>query len=460
MRRISLLFLLSLLFALAMPAVSASAAKTPPTAGTVYGFVDDDITGAPVTAASVTAYSWDKRAGWKSVSTAVTDSLGRYNLSLAPGSYAIGISAQDYDAEFHRDAASLDTATLTPVESGATVAIDASLRPRQDGTAAYPYLVYDLETLAAVSANPAAHFAQIADIDASATSRPGDPWNRGGAGWSPLCAATPFTGTYDGRGHSISGLYCNDSTSSVGLFRYIKWGTVRNLRLVDLTMIGAGYAGGVCAATESGGGQYLYDVDVQGRIEGDSFVGGLIGLAWSGGIVVDCDVDAVIGDSAWGNNSAAGGLFGFVYYPNIERCSTAGSVSCDGAAGGIVGSAHTGSIRNSFSTMRLVSEGPIGGITSHLWTSAGSHSVSNCYYAGEAAPLASAVVGGIVGDTTNSAAVVNSSYFNIETAPMGDNGLGTPATTTQLQETATFSGWDFVSIWNEPVSVTSYPTLR
>lgn len=49
--------------------------------------------------------------------------------------------------------------------------------------------------------------------------------------WTPF---DYFYGTFDGQGHSISGLYCKDNTGNVGLFSNLGWGgIVRNLVIRD-----------------------------------------------------------------------------------------------------------------------------------------------------------------------------------------------------------------------------------
>ena len=52
--------------------------------------------------------------------------------------------------------------------------------------------------------------------------------------WTPMGNyQNPFTGTFDGKGHTISGLYFNESTTFyVGLFGYIN-GTIKNVGVVD-----------------------------------------------------------------------------------------------------------------------------------------------------------------------------------------------------------------------------------
>lgn len=77
----------------------------------------------------------------------------------------------------------------------------------------------------------------------------GNPTGTNFTAWTPIGTDTqPFTGTLDGNGHTISGLYCNTPGSTyVGLFGYIgSDGTVSHLGVVDSYFAGDGNVGGVC----------------------------------------------------------------------------------------------------------------------------------------------------------------------------------------------------------------------
>lgn len=74
------------------------------------------------------------------------------------------------------------------------------------GTAEAPYIVMDAADLDAVRDNLGAYYELGADIDL------------GGEEWTPIgSSGQPFTGTFDGDGHTISGLYVN-SDDDAGLF--------------------------------------------------------------------------------------------------------------------------------------------------------------------------------------------------------------------------------------------------
>ena len=65
--------------------------------------------------------------------------------------------------------------------------------------------------------------------------------------WTPIGnSSIPFSGTFDGDNHTISGLYFNDSSSDyVGLFACNN-GSIENVGIIDSYFNGKYYVGGVC----------------------------------------------------------------------------------------------------------------------------------------------------------------------------------------------------------------------
>jgi len=116
-----------------------------------------------------------------------------------------------------------------------------------NGTAASPYVIRDAYDLQNMSSNLTAYYILGNDIDANITST----WN-GGAGFEPIGNMTdPFTGSFDGRGYSITGLYINRPNDDyVGLFGSVGYsGTVHDLDLKDANVTGRDYTGAVAGHT-------------------------------------------------------------------------------------------------------------------------------------------------------------------------------------------------------------------
>ena len=97
------------------------------------------------------------------------------------------------------------------------------------------------------------------------------------ANWTPIGTENaPFTGTFDGNGHSIKGLYINASDSNYqGLFGYVDSGTVKNLT-VSGSVSGTGdYVGSVVGWNNGGTVENCCNTgEVSG---GDVSAGGVVG---------------------------------------------------------------------------------------------------------------------------------------------------------------------------------------
>lgn len=170
------------------------------------------------------------------------------------------------------------------------------------------------------------------------------------ATWSPLIA---FTGSIDGQGHSITGLYLNDSLQSpVGLigstnapygsasreeFNYPEV-TVKNLRVQGSYFRGRFEVGGIVGHAYSNAVAVLDNVSFDGVVVSGRFAGGLIGgsTGGNGGYVVRNSFN----EGSVFAGSGAGGIVGGVYYMNrawIVNSYNLGTVTSDSSSGGIVG---------------------------------------------------------------------------------------------------------------------------
>ncbi|MDD7293016.1 MAG: hypothetical protein PUG83_05865, partial [Clostridiaceae bacterium] len=98
--------------------------------------------------------------------------------------------------------------------------------------------VYDIDGLYGIRGNLAGKYILMADIDMTNDVAAGGDYDNG-YGWAPIGenGSTPFSGTFDGNGHTITGLRCyNTKTTYVGLFGYVT-GEVKNLTIANATLI-------------------------------------------------------------------------------------------------------------------------------------------------------------------------------------------------------------------------------
>jgi PKD repeat protein len=357
------------------------------------------------------------------------------------------------------------TVTLTVTDAGGNTETDTTTVTVLDagsGTPTDPYVITTLEQLQRINASNerrAAHYELGADIDASETSE----WNDGRGfepiGWldltgrisSPPDDSLPFTGTFDGNGHTISGLTI-DRGARAGLFGFIgEGGEVRNVTLEAVDVTGkepdeAYYTGGIAAAIDG----TVTGVGVTGSVSGGP-AGGVAGLSLNG--TVADSRSAVTVDSS----GEAGGLVGYLDDGAIviRSHATGRVVSSDpgGYAGGLVGINTGGTIDRSYATGNV--SGPsAGGLVG--WNrnepfvlDPDRGTITQSYATGRVSGYNEQ--GGLVGFFEEG--TVTASYWDTETTGQGSSGGGdgvTGLTTAEMvggNATTTMTGLDFGTTW-------------
>ena len=230
-----------------------------------------------------------------------------------------------------------------------------------------------------------------------------------------------FAGSFDGCGYNISELTIDATGTSndyLGLFGQIaNGGSVKNLTMTEVT-IRAGLNSGAVGGLAGSNGP-IYEVE-------------------DGGLVQNCSTEGAITGTSF---LMAGGLVG-MNFGHIDGCYSTASIAADGTFSGELTPAFGGLVGMNAS------------------------SISSCYAVSEIANDYG-VSGAMVGINTTSAVIANS-YWDIETTgepnmcgnpedPNCDNSYG--KTTSQLQQQSTFTGWDFIGVWNIGENQT-YPYLR
>lgn len=101
--------------------------------------------------------------------------------------------------------------------------------------------------------------------------------NLGGKAWTAIgTSANPFLGVFDGRGHTISGLYVNATTTYQGLFGKLKNGTIKDLTVEGNVVTTNTHAAGVVGGVEAG---TLEKVHFLGTVNtGKNNTGGIVGF--------------------------------------------------------------------------------------------------------------------------------------------------------------------------------------
>ena len=187
-----------------------------------------------------------------------------------------------------------------------------------------------------------------------------------GKDWTPIGTDydNSYKGTFDGGGHTITGLTVTTNDKYAGLFGYIgNAGTVKNVVMEGVLITsnnGSSQAGGVAGFSRG----TIENCSVSGSVSGTVYVGGVVGAQW-GGSITGCsssatvkgtvDVGGVAGQTnssatltacyATGNviieinpkkNIAGGGLVGMNAGSSLLACYATGNVTSTGSSTGYV----------------------------------------------------------------------------------------------------------------------------
>ena len=261
--------------------------------------------------------------------------------------------------------------------------IDGNFDLIGDGTESNPYQIEDLEDLmimtqaiAAGTGNyDTAHYRLMDDIDLSFTINNGN-WNP--IGWYQNTAqlsgnvSNSFKGTFDGDGHTISGLKIvniSKNLQNVGLFGVLDGAVVKNLAIEDARVYGYNHVG--ILAGQIKGESVITDVTVEGTAAAntssggyasDAAVGGLAGKisgSNSGSRATIENVTATVNTVNLGATSKTGGIAGEVsnaYIVDTSVSATGNNILGRYYVGGIVGAMSSGT-----SIYNVSVDGTIGG---------------------------------------------------------------------------------------------------
>ena len=190
-----------------------------------------------------------------------------------------------------------------------------------------------------------------------------------GKDWSPIGTNfyNSYTGTFDGGGHTITGLTVTTNDEYAGLFGYLgnfgKFGTVKNVVMDGIQITcnhRSGYAGGVAGYSRG----TIENCSVSGSVSGTVSVGGVVG-AQRDGSITGCsssatvkgtlNVGGVAGQTIFGatltacyatgnvtieidprQNISGGGLVGFNDGISLLACYATGNVTSTGSSTGYV----------------------------------------------------------------------------------------------------------------------------
>ncbi|MBX5459778.1 MAG: filamentous hemagglutinin N-terminal domain-containing protein [Steroidobacteraceae bacterium] len=290
-----------------------------------------------------------------------------------------------------------------------------------------------------------------ADINASATSG----WNVVSGfpqGFMPIGTnTTPFTGRFDGLGHTISNLFISRYLSEhyQGLFgRTASSAQISHVELLDPSISGTTNVGALVGRNDGAINQSFArkPSTTSAMVLGTNQVGGLVG-ANGGSIQQSYATGTVSGPFA--TASSIGGLVGESSGTIIQSYATGQVSSSNDEVGGLVGKQAGGSITQSYATGAVSGDVLVGGLVGNKT----GGTITQSYATG--AVSGSSDLGGLVGRNT-SGAITASFYATTDASgntinnggasgsTWSGNGNGTAKTSAELKQLATFTGagWD------------------
>lgn len=274
--------------------------------------------------------------------------------------------------------------------------------------------------------------------------------------WTPMGVNTSaaYTGTFDGAGHTIQGLYCNSNSRAPGLFGYIEGATIQGVRVTGyFNANNAEQAGCIAALAKSSRiTGCVSTASINGHHSFQSSTGGIVGIADSSTQVSDCiNYGTVKCTPSNYYATFAGGIVGCLAdYSTVTNCSNFGTIiglvnsssTQTIYVGGIVGTARLESISDCYNAgaVRIDEQGNssatqgAGGIAGYAGDDAQylTH-ISNCYNVGSVtAANANAMLGGIVGRSGyDSVAITNCYYLTGTAGQVYGDGKATVTNTTE-----------------------------
>ncbi|WP_080834321.1 Ig-like domain-containing protein [Cohnella massiliensis] len=271
--------------------------------------------------------------------------------------------------------------------------------------------------------------------------------------WIPLGGngRPAFSGTFDGRGHVVSGIRVVDDALEYAGFFGQSSGTIRNLG-VEVEIEGGVHAGGLAGYLSGGSVERSYST---GKVSGKA--------------------------NAIPDSTSAGGLAGIANHATIANSFSGAYVEVAASknmyAGGLVGSSGNGEIRNSYA-MGMVSNQTASGL--YYLQAAGLAAFSihsnivNTYAAGHvddsnADGTLFALFNGLIVKIAGSSSV-SGSYFDRlttgQTVGIGasdgpDQSGAVGKSTAEMRDPSTYVGWNFEEVWALHPSINDgYPYLR
>lgn len=301
--------------------------------------------------------------------------------------------------------------------------------------------VYNIEDLNNIRNNLTENYILMNDIDMTEATSEGGAYYNNGNGWKPIgsSSSSPFSGVFDGNGHTIKSMQIRDiKTEYVGLFGYVT-GEIENLSLKDVriecNLNTVKYIGAITGYMNNGN---IFGVSVTGELSisdqsshYNGYSGGIVGYCYGNSTIRESynHSDVYVGTNLGGGAGSsvgvyAGGISGRGGI--IIDCYNTGNISADcgyyrnslpnyyaAVSGGICGSEATVNRCLNIGTIKAAA-GTQNPSRDHIYRSSAIaySTVSECYY------LDNSAQSGVYGktDTATTAVALSESQLSKKSA--------------------------------------------
>ena len=182
-----------------------------------------------------------------------------------------------------------------------------------------------------------------------------------GKGWTPIGTDydNSYTGTFDGGGHTITGLTVTTNDEYAGLFGWLnRAGTVKNVVMEGVQITSNQIYGGSIGGVVGSSWGTIENCSVSGSVSGTVYVGGVVGVQ-IGGSITGCSSSATVKGTIKVGGVAGQTIFG----ATLTACYATGNVNIeidrtqDISGGGLVGFNDGISLLSCYATGNVTSTG-------------------------------------------------------------------------------------------------------
>ena len=297
-----------------------------------------------------------------------------------------------------------------------------------------------------------------------------------GREWIPI---KNFSGTINGNNRTLRNLYLNSDENYSGLFASLSSATVSDLTLSDVSIISDSlYVGSLSGYANS---SLISNVKSDGSVSGNSYTGGLVGKCNATNITLSSFNGNVVGiDKVGGLVGCYEDTYCRYLVTYMKQCFSSGKVNGNQYVGGLVGSKYYTGIQDCYSLSDVSGNSVIGGLVGivvntnnnyQIVVSISSIMTQNTYSFGNVS--GNSYVGGVFGGGVDGLGLnywnINSTHkvANVELDMFSKSGAGCYSTNdkkltiTQMKDKNNFSSFDFDDIWNiDPEMNNGLPYLR